>query len=192
MQNMSRISLFLLLIIPCFLFTSSCGGKKVEPDPSLIKISDEEAAKQAEEARLEELERQLSLEEERLAAAAEEEERKMIASREMLMDEDIYFKKGSYALSPEAKEILMKKAQWLKDNPDISVIIQGHSDEPGSAEFNLALGEKRAGKVKTFLIKLGISSSRLIPVSYGRERPVASGETPEGRTKNRRVHFVIE
>ncbi len=187
MQNMFRISLILLLIITCFVFTASCAKKKVEPD-----LSFDEAAKQAEEARLEELERQLSLEEERLAAAAEEAEREMIAAREMLMDEDVYFKKGISSLSPEAKEILMKKARWLQDNPDISVIIQGHSDEPGSAEFNLALGEKRAGKVKTFLIKLGISSSRLIPVSYGRERPVASGENKEKRSKNRRVHFVIE
>jgi peptidoglycan-associated lipoprotein len=187
MQNMFRISLILLLIITCFVFTASCAKKKVEPD-----LSFDEAAKQAEEARLEELERQLSLEEERLAAAAEEAEREMIAAREMLMDEDIYFKKGISSLSPEAKEILMKKARWLQDNPDISVIIQGHSDEPGSAEFNLALGEKRAGKVKTFLIKLGISSSRLIPVSYGKERPVASGENKEDRSKNRRVHFVIE
>ena len=192
MQNTFRISLFLLFIIPCFVFTSSCAKKKVEPDPSFIKISEDEATKQAEEARLEELERQLSLEEERLAAAAEEEERKMIVAREMFQDEDIYFKEGNYSLSPEAKEILMKKARWLQDNPGISVIIQGHSDEPGSAEFNLALGEKRAGKVKTFLIKHGISSSRLIPVSYGRERPVASGETKEDRSKNRRVHFVIE
>ena len=187
MQNMFRISLMLLLIITCFVFTASCAKKKVEPD-----LSFDEAAKQAEEARLEELERQLSLEEERLAAAAEEAEREMIAAREMLMDEDIYFKEGISSLSPEAKEILMKKARWLQDNPDISVIIQGHSDEPGSAEFNLALGEKRAGQVKTFLIKLGITSSRLIPVSYGRERPVASDENKEDRSKNRRVHFAIE
>jgi peptidoglycan-associated lipoprotein len=192
MQNIFRISLFLLFIIPCFVLNSSCSKNKVEHDPSLTKISEDETAKLAEEERLKELERQLSLEEERIAAAAKEEERKMIVAREMLMDEDIYFKKGNYSLSPEAKEILMKKARWLQDNPDTSVIIQGHSDEPGSAEFNLALGEKRAGKVKTFLIKLGISSSRLIPVSYGRERPADSGENKEDRARNRRVHFVIE
>jgi len=192
MQNKFRISLFILFVIPCFVFTASCTKKKVEPDLSLIKISDDEAAKQAEEARLEELERQLSLEEERLTAAAEEARREMIAAQNMFMDEDIYFKKGSCSLPPEAKEILKKKARWLQDNSDISVIIQGHSDEPGSAEFNLALGEKRAGRVKTFLIKLGITSSRLIPVSYGREHPVASGQNKEARSKNRRVHFVIE
>ncbi len=192
MQNKFRISLFILFVIPCFVFTASCAKKKVEPDLSLIKISDDEAAKQAEEARLEELERQWSLEEERLTAAAEEAKREMIAARNMFMDEDIYFKKGSCSLPPEAKEILKKKARWLQDNPDISVIIQGHSDDPGSAEFNLALGEKRAGRVKTFLIKLGITSSRLIPVSYGKEHPVASGQNKEARSKNRRVHFVIE
>ncbi len=192
MQNKFIISLLILFVIPCFVLTASCAKKKVGPDLSLIQISDDEAAKQAEEARLEELERQWSLEEERLTAAAEEAKREIIAARNMFMDEDIYFKKGSYSLPPEAKEILKKKARWLQDNPDISVIIQGHSDEPGSAEFNLALGEKRAGKVKTFLIKLGITSSRLIPVSYGREHPVASGQNKEDRSKNRRVHFVIE
>lgn len=192
MQNKFLISLFILFVIPCFVLTASCAKKKVEPDLSLIRISDDEAAKQAEEARLEELERQWSLEEEQLMAAEEEAEREMIAARNMLMDEDIYFKKGRYSLTSEAKEILKKKARWLQDNPDISVIIQGHSDEPGSAEFNLVLGEKRAGKVKTFLIRFGITSSRLKPVSYGREHPVASGQNKEDRSKNRRVHFVIE
>jgi len=84
MQNKFLISLFILFVIPCFVLTASCAKKKVEPDLSLIQISDDEAAKQAEEARLEELERQWSLEEERLMAAAEEAEREMIAARNIL------------------------------------------------------------------------------------------------------------
>ena len=108
------------------------------------------------------------------------------------MDEDIYFKKGSYALDAEAQEILKRKAEWLRNNPTVSVVIEGHTDEPGSKEDNLALGDRRAGAVKTFFLNEGIATERLIPVSYGKERPLAAGGSEADRAKNRRVHVVVE
>jgi peptidoglycan-associated lipoprotein len=93
---------------------------------------------------------------------------------------------------PEARELLKSKARWLQKNSDLKVIVEGHSDEAGSKEYNLALGDRRAGAVKSFLIGQGVQSGRLIAVSYGNEKPIAAGSRETARSKNRRVHFVIE
>ena len=93
---------------------------------------------------------------------------------------------------PEARRLLVQKAQWLQKNPDVNVIVEGHSDESGSKEYNFALGDQRAGAVKSFLIGQGIQSSRLIAVSFGNEQPIDSSRTEDARSKNRRVHFVVE
>jgi peptidoglycan-associated lipoprotein len=108
------------------------------------------------------------------------------------MYEDVPFKKGSYQLSAEAREILLRKAEFLHRYPETTVIIEGHTDEKGSREFNITFGERRSGEVKSFLIKQGIESERLIAVSYGRERPIDTRNTEAARAKNRRVHFTIK
>jgi peptidoglycan-associated lipoprotein len=78
------------------------------------------------------------------------------------------------------------------DNPDAKVIVEGHCDERGTNQFNMLLGEKRAGNVKTFLIGLGIDSQRIATVSFGEELPVDPGHDEEAWAKNRRVHFRIK
>ena len=95
-------------------------------------------------------------------------------------------------MQPEARSILKRKAEFLKKYPQVSVIIEGHTDERGTKETNIAFGDRRAGEVKSFLIREGIERVRLIPVSYGKERPLDTGKTEKARTKNRRVHFVID
>ena len=204
MKNKLWIGLALLFIISGPVHIVSCAGKAVEPDPSLSQasnqVSEDEAARQkeeeesrlAEKKRQEELERQRVLEEERLSEAAAEAEREMAAAMNLFVSEDVYFSKGRYSLSSAAQEVLKKKARWLNKNPEISVIIQGHTDEPGTAEYNLAFGARRGGEVKSFLIKMGILPSRLTVVSYGKECPLYKGRSEESRRKNRRVHFVIE
>ena len=204
MKNKLWIGLALLFIIPGTFYIVSCAGKTIEADPSLSQassqVSEDEAARQkeeeesrlAEKKRQEELERQRVLEEERLSEASAEAEREMVAAMNMFVNEDIYFNKGSYSLFSAAQEVLKKKARWLKKNPEISVIIQGHTDEPGTAEHNLAFGARCGGEVKSFLIKMGILPSRLTVVSYGKECPLYKGRSEESRRKNRRVHFVIE
>ena len=204
MKNKLWIGLALLFIISGPVHIVSCAGKAVEPDPSLSQasnqVSEDEAARQkeeeesrlAEKKRQEELERQRVLEEERLSEASAEAEREMAAAMNLFVSEDVYFSKGRYSLSSAAQEVLKKKARWLNKNPEISVIIQGHTDEPGTAEYNLAFGARRGGEVKSFLIKLGISPSRLTVVSYGKECPLYKGRSEESRVRNRRVHFVIE
>lgn len=108
------------------------------------------------------------------------------------MYEDIYFKRGSTTLDQAAKLLLDKKARWLLANPDVKVVIEGHTDYRGSKEYNLALGDRRSGAVKSYLMTKGVARERLIAISYGREKPAVSAKSEKDRAKNRRVHFVIE
>jgi peptidoglycan-associated lipoprotein len=107
-------------------------------------------------------------------------------------NEDIYFAYDSSAVTAQAQDILRKKAAFLKTNPNLKVTIEGHCDERGTNEYNLALGEARARTAKAFLVDLGIPAARLATISYGEERPMAKGQTEEDYAKNRRAHFVIE
>jgi peptidoglycan-associated lipoprotein len=142
-----------------------------------------QAAEQEEAAR--------SLEEkERMADEAAQ--REMMAARNLFLNEDIYFEFDSSALLFMAQEVLKQKAQWMRDNPNVSVVIEGHCDERGTNEYNLALGDRRANSAKAFLVDLGIREYRLTTISYGEERPVDTGHNEEAWAKNRRAHFVIE
>jgi peptidoglycan-associated lipoprotein len=104
---------------------------------------------------------------------------------------DIYFEFDSTNLQSEAKEILTKNAEWLKANPSARVEVEGHCDDVGSNEYNLALGAKRAQGAKDFLVSQGISADRLVTISYGKEAPACFEQTEECRVKNRRARFVM-
>jgi peptidoglycan-associated lipoprotein len=109
----------------------------------------------------------------------------------MIMQEDIFFEFDKSTLTPSAQDNLMRKAAWLRDNSNVTVTIEGHCDERGTNEYNLALGDRRADSAKAFLVDLGIASSRLTTISYGEERPLCMQHTEECWAKNRRGHFVI-
>jgi peptidoglycan-associated lipoprotein len=106
--------------------------------------------------------------------------------------ENVYFEYDKSTFIPEVREMLTENAEWLKANPDVSVIIEGHCDERGSNEYNIALGDRRAQSVKSFLVDMGIAVERLTPISYGEEKPVDTASTEEAWAKNRRAHFVID
>ena len=110
----------------------------------------------------------------------------------MFENEDIFFEFDSASLSIEAQEILRRKAEWLRENPHARVTIEGHCDERGTTEYNLALGDRRAFSAKSFLVDLGIDESRLTTISYGEERPLDPQSTEDAYQKNRRAHFVIK
>ena len=114
------------------------------------------------------------------------------AGWEVLVSEDVYFENGSWSLTPEARQLLREKALWLLDHPSVNVVLQGHSDESGSEEFNFALGDRRAGSVKSFLIEAGIEPERMAAVSYGREKPAETRQDESAKAKNRRVHVAID
>jgi peptidoglycan-associated lipoprotein len=113
------------------------------------------------------------------------------AASAMVMQEDIYFDFDKSTLKPAAQENLTKKAAWLRANPNATVTIEGNCDERGTAEYNLALGDRRADSAKAFLVDLGIAASRITTISYGEERPVCTQHTEECWAKNRRDHFVV-
>lgn len=106
--------------------------------------------------------------------------------------EKIYFDFDSANLSPEARKSLQKNMEILKKNSSTVVRIEGNCDERGSAEYNLALGEKRAKSAMQYLMTLGIPSERLSVVSYGKERPAVQGNDESAWSKNRRDEFVIQ
>jgi peptidoglycan-associated lipoprotein len=104
---------------------------------------------------------------------------------------DVYYQFDSINLEPEAQEILVKNAAWLRANPKARVEIEGHCDDVGSAEYNLALGAKRAQAAKDFLLTQGIDATRLVTISYGKEAPACFENNEECRVKNRRARFVM-
>jgi peptidoglycan-associated lipoprotein len=104
---------------------------------------------------------------------------------------DIHFELDRASLSDEARSTLEKHAVWLQANRNMKVTVEGHCDERGTVEYNLALGEQRAQSARDYLATLGVSSSRMRTVSYGKERPLAAGTDEQSFSKNRRAHFAV-
>ena len=105
--------------------------------------------------------------------------------------EDIFFGLDQYNIDKSANEILIKHAEWLKKNPLLKVQLAGHCDERGTNNYNIALGTRRALNVRKQLAFMGISLDRLLPISYGEEKPSCRESTEECWSKNRRVRFLI-
>ncbi len=101
----------------------------------------------------------------------------------------VFFAFDKFALTEDAREALNSNGRLLKDNSDVRVLIEGHCDERGTSQYNLALGEKRAQVARDYLMDLGIASARIDIVSYGKERPFAGGHAEEAWSQNRRAHF---
>ncbi len=220
MKKKLWISLALLFVIPGLLLVVSCAQKTVTTEPSAVTEPSEEPAEEKvaeapitapteEEAQVvarevaeeEEKKKEEPIKEEKVEAveeekveAVEDEEAKLeeIAARNRFLYEDIYFEFDKSNLLPMAQITLKKKAEYLYNHPNITIVIEGHCDERGTNEYNLALGDRRGESAKSFLVDLDISPSRLTAISYGEERPVDPRHNREAWAKNRRAHFVIE
>lgn len=105
--------------------------------------------------------------------------------------DDVYFEYDSNELSEEALEILMENASYIMDTYGFRVLVEGHCDERGTIDYNLALGENRALSVFNYLVNYGVDSSRLEYVSYGKERPFDPSHTEQAWAMNRRAHFRV-
>jgi len=103
--------------------------------------------------------------------------------------EAVYFAYDSFLLSPQARQALERNAAWLQANADSRITVEGHCDERGSDEYNLALGDRRAKAVKSYLAALGVAAERLHTISYGEERPAVAGSDETAWAKNRRAEF---
>lgn len=192
MTNRFWRGLALFLVIPGLMFAASCAKKAVVSEPAVTAAAEEEAEAMRlaaeEEARARAARR--ALEEKRLREEAGE--RKELGDREQFLNEDIHFEFDKSGLLPEGKKILRRKAKWLRTHHDVSVIVEGHCDERGTNEYNMALGDRRAGSAKSFLVDLGIARGRLRTISYGEERPLDPRHNEEAWAKNRRAHFAID
>ncbi len=105
---------------------------------------------------------------------------------------DAFFDYDSFVLRDDARAALDKVARLLRDHADVNVTIEGHCDERGTAEYNQALGEKRANAARDYLVNAGVPAARLQTVSYGKERPFAEGHDEAAWAQNRRAHFVLQ
>jgi peptidoglycan-associated lipoprotein len=103
----------------------------------------------------------------------------------------IFFDTDKSDIKPEARRVLEKQAEWLKKYPNVTVTIQGHCDERGTREYNLALGERRANAAKNVLVALGVPANRISTVSYGKERPAVIGSNEAAWAQNRRDVTVV-
>lgn len=98
----------------------------------------------------------------------------------------IFFGTDRYDLSTEARTVLDAQAGWLNQYPNLNVTVEGHADERGTREYNLALGDRRANSVKSYLVALGVTPSRITTISYGKERPAVPGSSDDAWSQNRR------
>ncbi len=180
----------ILLFFISGLFLFSCSHKEVKNEGIVSKpptTVEDEAEKAKKRVRIKEQEL-------REKALREEEARRLKAASEKALfeSEDIHFEYDQYIISDMDKQNLNKKAHWLKDFPAAKALIEGHCDERGSAEYNLALGQKRADAAMKYLISLGINADRISTISYGKEKPLDPGSNEAAWAKNRRAHFVLK
>lgn len=174
LKKAERILFFLMVISMAFLFVACHKKKPIEPtptapppaaapteqEPSTVKQSQESGPQEVD---IEEITRKL---------------------------QPVFFDYNKADVRADMVEALQNNARVLKENPTVSVLIEGHCDERGTEEYNLALGERRANAAKDYIVGLGIAENRLSIISYGESRPFATGHDEDSWKLNRRAHFV--
>jgi peptidoglycan-associated lipoprotein len=197
---MSKKGLVVLVLILClgFLLTGCPKKTVMKEEPSTRKA--EEAVAEREKAAKLAAEQEAARIREEEAKKAKEFEKSLVAKREpgiagevfeSRLLKDIHFDFDRYDIRPEDTQILKENAALLSKYPQVKVQVEGHCDERGTNEYNLALGERRASSAKKYLLSLGISTDRISSISYGEEKPLDTGHDEEAWFKNRRGHFVI-
>jgi len=188
---MIRKGLSIFVVILCLgVILSGCTKKAVvkdEPSDKSAELS--QAGKDAKEAeRIREEEVKKEFEKSLVAKKTPGIEGTVLESK---MLKDIHFDFDRYNIRLEEAEILKENSALLKKYPGMKFQVEGHCDERGTGEYNLALGERRANSAKRYLVSLGIEPGRISTISYGEERPFDQGHSEDAWTKNRRAHFVI-
>jgi len=194
---MSKKSLVLLVLILCLgLIITGCPKKTVLKEEPTVKKAEEPVAEREKAAKAE-AERAAR---EKELAKEKEFEKSLVAKKEpgiagevfeSKMLKDIHFDFDKYDIRPGDAQILKENAALLMKNPGVKIQIEGHCDERGTVEYNLALGERRANSAKRYLSSLGLTGDRISTISYGKEKPLDPGHNEEAWTKNRRDHFIV-
>ena len=177
MQRKLWMVLALLMLVPGLMLMTSCAQQSAVDQDTTQKATPPEDTSGAAGGE--------DLQAEAAKRAAEQ-------AMNQFINEHIYYDFDSAALSALAQATLKSKAAWLKENAGVMVTIEGHCDERGTNEYNLALGERRALSARAYLVDLGISASRLSTISYGEERPLDNRSNEEAWAKNRRGQFKLK
>jgi len=200
---MVKKSFSIFILILCLgLFLVGCPKKTVVKEQPSVQKSEEAGRLEAERAAKEVKERELARikEEEAKKARVGEFEKSLVAKKESGIKgevfeskllKDIHFDFDKYDIRPQDTVILKENTEILKKYFKVKIQIEGHCDERGTNEYNLALGERRANSTKNYLVSLGISPDRISTISYGEEKPLDPGHNEEAWGKNRRAHTVI-
>jgi len=199
------ICIGIMAVIFCIsmMLMTGCAKKTVSKDEGLVAGGQKAAAAQS-EADAKKKEAEAAVKEEaarKLAAEQQKEDVKELAlkrdaaatataEKEQTAFEDIYFVFDKSTIEPEAREILKRLAGLLGSNKNYSLVIEGHCDERGTVEYNLALGQSRADAAMKYLVDLGLDKESIKTITYGKERPLDPGHDEEAWAKNRRAHFL--
>ena len=190
----SRAWIFGALMLAMLLVLSvSCAKKKVtmeaEPTQEMTaeQMEAQQAAQEAAAAREAQMAQKGEAEQQREEAAMMAEEARMRA----FVEENIHFDFDKYDLKPKAMMILDEKAAYLREHPEVRVLVEGHCDDRGTNEYNLALGDRRANSAKNYLVRSGVAESRITTISYGEEQPLCMEQTESCWWRNRRDQFQI-
>lgn len=174
---------FILALMVMALIVTGCAQKQVQTAPPVTTgtttdrmLSEEEKRRIAEEELARAERDRLLREQERMAGILK----------------DVLFDFDSYAISNTELPKIEGVSVYMKQERGVKMVVEGHCDERGTVDYNLALGQKRAESVKSYLIKFGIEPSRVRTISYGKELPLEAGKTEEAWAKNRRAHFTID
>ncbi|WP_109809066.1 peptidoglycan-associated lipoprotein Pal [Sphingosinithalassobacter portus] len=111
--------------------------------------------------------------------------------RRTVVSDTIHFALDAYDIDPESRAVLDSQADWLRQYPNVRITLEGHCDERGTREYNLALGDRRANAAKNYLAARGVSPSRITTISYGKERPIALGSNEAAWAQNRRAVTIV-
>ena len=197
-RSLAILGIIGLIVCLSFMVMTGCAKKSAVKDQAVSaeeKAAADRAAAKAEadakaradqEARLAAEQRAKEEAEARVAPQAE-----AAAVKEEMTFKDVLFEYDKFSLKPESRDILKQLAEWLTNNRNNIVLIEGNCDERGTTEYNLALGERRAKEAMKYLVELGVDGKRIKTISYGKERPLDPGNTEEAWAKNRRDHFVV-
>ncbi len=201
MKKLMTVLIALMFVSGLLFIMASCGGKQVTQEPEVTQVTEEEKPEAVEKETPTAAEMAPPKEPSKPIDTAKPEDltplpehAKVVPPEEApptFPNENIYFDFDKSELKPEARIVLRNMAAWLGDNPDYFLRIEGHCDERGTNEYNLALGERRARAAEKFISALGIQPTRTTSLSYGEERPVDPGHNEDSWAKNRRDEFVL-
>ena len=177
------LAMLLALGVSCAKKQVTMETQEMAADESQQSAEDEAARREAEEARLQEQRAREARQREEASSMSE------AARKAAFEDEEIHFDFDKYVLTPQAMMVLDDKAAYLREHPEVRVLVEGHCDDRGSNEYNLALGDRRANSAKNYLVKSGVAESQVTTISYGEEQPLCMQQNESCWYRNRRGHF---